>query len=294
MNDEDLYLEATKEVEGDSKKPALWAKVMALSEGDQEKAKYQYIKLRVTELSDERESTKPTFTKKSVDEFDLKYMPIADFSKIKSISENKVIEMIRDGFYTGQIKNDAWYVSREEVTKEDHVFNAANTTKKSQKSTESQYVPVEEFAEYKGITPDKAIQMIRDGFYQGQIIEDHWYVAFSEIDSNPSINTTEPPNFFSKLARGEFGLAKTYWLYGVLVGVIANVLSNVVTSIAGLVIFMVIYTAYEIPVLMGIWRASDKYQGPSAWAVLAKIAVILGAIMLAIGLFAIVGLLNNA
>lgn len=186
MNDEDLYLQATKEVEGDSKNPALWAKAMALSEGDEGKAKYQYIKLRVGQLEEERKNAKPAFTKKSVDEFELKYMPIAEFSRIKSIPENKVIEMIGDGFYIGQIKNDAWYVSRDEVKKEDRVFNASKTVGNIQKSTKSQYVPVEEFAEYKGITSEKAIQMIRDGFYQGQIIEDHWYVAFSEIDNKES------------------------------------------------------------------------------------------------------------
>lgn len=186
MNDEELYLEATNEAEADRKNPALWAKVMALSEGDQEKAKYQYIKLRVAQLIDERKNAKPTFTKKSVNEFDLKYMPITEFSKIKSIPENKIIEMIRDGFYMGQIKNDAWYVSRDEVKKDDLAFNATKTVNKVQKSTESQYVPVEEFAEYKGINPEKTIQMIRDGFYQGQIIDNHWYVAFSEIDNKES------------------------------------------------------------------------------------------------------------
>ena len=101
-------------------------------------------------------------------------------------------------------------------------------------------------------------------------------------------------SFFHKLANGDFGLAKTYWLYGVLVGVLANIISNIITSTPGLVIFMVVYAAYEIPVLMGIWRASDKYQGPSVWAVMAKIAVILGVIMLVIGFLAITGLPNHA
>jgi len=117
MNDEELYLEATSEVEGESRSPSLWAKVMALSEGDEENAKYKYIKLRVEQLANERKNTTPKFTEKTVDEFDLKYIPSAEFSKIKSIPEDKVIEMIRDGFYVGQIKNEEWYVSREEIGK---------------------------------------------------------------------------------------------------------------------------------------------------------------------------------
>ena len=54
MNDEELYLKATNEVEGDSKDPALWAKAMALVDGDQDKAKYQYIKLRLDLLDDRK------------------------------------------------------------------------------------------------------------------------------------------------------------------------------------------------------------------------------------------------
>ena len=48
MNNEELYLEATNEVNEDNKQPALWAKVMTLAEGDENKAKYQYIPQEVT------------------------------------------------------------------------------------------------------------------------------------------------------------------------------------------------------------------------------------------------------
>jgi hypothetical protein len=119
MSDEELYLEATCEVEGDDKNLALWAKVMALSEGDQEKAKYQYIKLRVEQLARSKKENSPVFTKKTVDQFALKYMPISEFSRIKSIPEKKILEMIRNGFYVGQIKGNEWFVSRDEVEKEE-------------------------------------------------------------------------------------------------------------------------------------------------------------------------------
>jgi hypothetical protein len=159
MSDEKLYLEVTEEVEGNNKNPALWAKSMALSEGDQEKAKYLYIKLRVEHLKSDR------------------------------------------------------------------------------------------------------------------------------IDKSSATVTVEPTNFFSKLAKGELGLAKTYWLYGVLVGIVVSIISNVITSIGGLIILMLAHTAYSIPVLMGIWRASSKYQGLKVWAILAKVAVVFGVIMLVVGLF---------
>ena len=66
------------------------------------------------------------------------------------------------------------------------------------------------------------------------------------------------------------------------------VIANVVTSVGGFVILMLGYTAYEIPVLLGVWRASDKYTGPKVWAVLAKIAVVLGWFWLGISLFSLI------
>ena len=108
-----------------------------------------------------------------------------------------------------------------------------------------------------------------------------------------SVSTTAK-SFLRKLSRGDFGLAKTYWIYGVIVGFILNIAMKPITSIGLLAVIMLVYTAYEILVLMGTWRAADKYEGSKIWAVLAKIAVILGAIMLAVGLIAIVVLLSHA
>jgi hypothetical protein len=49
-NDENLYLSATNEFESDDRDPALWAKCMSLCEGDEQRAKYKYIKERVTSI----------------------------------------------------------------------------------------------------------------------------------------------------------------------------------------------------------------------------------------------------
>ncbi|SDW96693.1 sodium/calcium exchanger protein [Thiocapsa roseopersicina] len=181
MSDEKLYLEATNEIEGENKDPALWAKVMALAEGDQGKAKYQYIKLRVEQLANKKEDEKPLFKNKIVDEFQLDYMPAAEFSKIKSIPEMKVIEMIRDGFYAGQVKDDVWFVSRDEVGGPQEKNKLLQTRNKA----EQEYVPVEEFARYKNLDPEKAISMIREGFCQGRIKNNQWYVSVSEINGHP-------------------------------------------------------------------------------------------------------------
>ena len=53
MQDEELYLLATDEVEKGKKDNALWSKSMAMAEGDETKAKYKYIKLKVETYSKE-------------------------------------------------------------------------------------------------------------------------------------------------------------------------------------------------------------------------------------------------
>jgi hypothetical protein len=100
--------------------------------------------------------------------------------------------------------------------------------------------------------------------------------------------------FWGKLINGDYGLAKTYWLYGVLVGFIVNLAMKPITSVGLLIFLTLTYTAYEIPVIIGTWRAANKYEGAKVWATLAKCAITLGAIILAISLLAIVGVATNS
>lgn len=90
MKDEDLYYQATKEVEGENRSPSLWAKVMALTEGDEVKAKYKYIKLRVEQLANNQDDYRHEPNSNKPDNFDLEFMPVSQFSKLKLIPEDKV------------------------------------------------------------------------------------------------------------------------------------------------------------------------------------------------------------
>jgi len=96
----------------------------------------------------------------------------------------------------------------------------------------------------------------------------------SELDSTSS--ETQQRGFFSKLVNGDIGLAKTYWLYGFVVGLIINVLTRIIPSLGALAVILAVAIPYQIMVLLGVWRAADKYQGRKAWAILAKIATVLG------------------
>lgn len=41
-------------------------------------------------------------------------------------------------------------------------------------------IPVEKFANMKGLTIEKVIAMVKDGFYVGRVVNDHWYIDPAE------------------------------------------------------------------------------------------------------------------
>ncbi len=57
-------------------------------------------------------------------------------------------------------------------------------------------VTVEEFSEVKGIAVEKIIEMIREGFYEGRIVEGQWYVNAFEPNSlsNTPNSLSNKPN----------------------------------------------------------------------------------------------------
>lgn len=86
-------------------------------------------------------------------------------------------------------------------------------------------------------------------------------------------------SFFEKISSGDFGLAKTYWMYWVLVLLMAvNTLMIIRPTTATLVIVALAHVAYLVPVVMGIWRAVNQCEGEKTLAVLAMISVVLGII----------------
>jgi serine/threonine protein kinase len=126
--------------------------------------------------------------------FSFNYIEVEKFAAIKFLTADKAIKMIREGFYQGQLKDDKWYVHRIEL---------GGDSKQIKSITQPlEYVPILEFAEFKGITPGKAIEMIRDGFYQGRLIEGEWFALYSEI--SPSNSTQKHNNYYPLPACAEF------------------------------------------------------------------------------------------
>ena len=136
---------------------------------------------------------------------------------------------------------------------------------------------------------------------KGEISVDEYNKILNTLNSNSSgfsnVNKTDEnvrqtvnnqpqlkeKGFFKKLKNGDFGLAKTYWLYGVLVGFIIGVLEQIILAIMrkdGIILVFIIslisaiyYFFFQYP---GVWRAAKKYNGPKIWVILAQITVIIG------------------
>ena len=85
-------------------------------------------------------------------------------------------------------------------------------------------------------------------------------------------------NFFVEFWNGDLSLAMSYWGVGVglgvaigfSIGILMGVLNMGEDAMWGFVIPFQIYT------VVGIWRSADKHKGSKFWAVIAKIAVVLG------------------
>ena len=235
--DADLYLRATEEFESGNRAPAVWAKALALNAGDLDKAKYEYIRVRVEGL---RESL-PANKEESI----APAMPTPNETEI-TLGNSKNGRALSNG------------------------------------------------------PDDEIIEAIRAGDLRGRIIDGTWYLQEDGLAANSappithSENHSTATNSFRALLNGDLGLARTYWLYGILVGTLFGLAIRIFIAAgelaaSGIVTF--ISLSYSAVVLIGIWRASEKYSGPKVWSTLAKVATVLGWLQIVIAIFAILAAL---
>ena len=109
------------------------------------------------------------------------------------------------------------------------------------------------------------------------------------------------PTFFRKLVRGDFGLARTYWLFGVLVGLFVSALGRAAEAVSGQHVANLVavgiwlcYVPYQILVLIGVWRAAGRYRGLALWSALARMAAVLGSIGVVVVLLAVLMLARSS
>ena len=108
------------------------------------------------------------------------------------------------------------------------------------------------------------------------------------INQSPETNNIShkivSQDFISRLTRGDFGLAKTFWLYGFLVSFMLNIMFKIVeySSLVEddwLFIIGIGIVSWAVVAWTGIWRSASRHEGSPVWAVLAKSSVILGVLI---------------
>lgn len=110
--------------------------------------------------------------------------------------------------------------------------------------------------------------------------------TFSVLEDEPSPNPSldsqkaiDNDTVFKTLIMGKYGLAKTYWVFGIGIMVLLYILSNIIGTLGSptlSVVWVIGLYAYQVIVWIAIWRASGLYSGPVIWSGLAKFAVVIG------------------
>ena len=85
---------------------------------------------------------------------------------------------------------------------------------------------------------------------------------------------------FKKLRDGDYGLAKTYWVFGVLISTALSIVLPLVAMAKFGLWGILLYPAvlfYSANVLIGTWHAADRYQATGFnWGLVAKCLTVLG------------------
>lgn len=96
-------------------------------------------------------------------------------------------------------------------------------------------------------------------------------------------------DIFKKVFNGDERLVITFWGWGFLGSIVYGIIVTLLLGLLGLATPLILAIArlpWSIFVWISVWRSSDKYKGPSHWALIAKGLVILGV------LFTIYGFIN--
>lgn len=91
--------------------------------------------------------------------------------------------------------------------------------------------------------------------------------------SNPEVREIK---FYQEFIKGNFGLAITYWMFGVAVTIMFTLAYKAVPSDTVAYAIAVVFIIYLFALLVAIWNAAEKYSGPKVWAVLALLIVFVG------------------
>jgi len=90
-----------------------------------------------------------------------------------------------------------------------------------------------------------------------------------------------------QLWRGELALRRAFWDYAIIYGSLLNLVTTLAALAAlgagwPLAIAAIIFLSplpYNLLAVLSVWRSAERYRGPRLWADLARIAVVIWAIV---------------
>ncbi|MGF1609604.1 MAG: hypothetical protein ACFCUQ_09430 [Kiloniellales bacterium] len=86
----------------------------------------------------------------------------------------------------------------------------------------------------------------------------------------------------ARLWAGELSLARTFWEFAILYGFALNLsatlgyLTLLVNNASPLLAYLVFFLPlpYDVLTVVAVWRSAARYQGPTLWADLARVAIV--------------------
>ncbi|KAA6187936.1 serine/threonine protein kinase [Thiohalocapsa marina] len=101
------------------------------------------------------------------------YIPVSKFSRITDLSEREIIEKIRDGSFDGKLLGREWHISEEELPGSKDIGRETEN--------DNDYIPVAELSGLVGMPEEVIICDIRDGKYDGLLIDGEWYIYKDDL-----------------------------------------------------------------------------------------------------------------
>ena len=184
MSDAEHYLKATLEIDDKLQEPALWAKAMALCEGNIKKSKYLYIKLRVEMLLADEKLVKveqSNILDKNIESGIKPVEVMLTNDELVEVSQAEANEQDFKGALESKPKPFEYggrviYDSLEDKKKALRLKNETTGEKKRKKAIEG-YITVDAYSKKSGIKPSQIISMVRGGSHEGQLVKGEWRVS---------------------------------------------------------------------------------------------------------------------
>lgn len=203
MRDEELYLRATEELEGNNKNLALWAKSLALTEGDESKAKFKYINLRVEALkneNDSHESQSSSETSQLLQEQQLvgheklhgklveSNIKVKRCPHCKKYSLNDIRCSCGESLTTTTYSSIPTYTEWSSHHEDKEEINYLYWLQELYDTECSQEVPtgmvrLELYSHSKGLNSNELLEMVKAGSCSGKKIENHWFINENEMNN---------------------------------------------------------------------------------------------------------------